>query len=305
MKTAITKKVSVMIKNMRVITEKVVPKIMARKKIAILVSIGMLAIIGAVTYIFLSGDKEDTEYIIQYDINKETKKVAECMKCHTRGQSVIANDTIDRNVCYNCHKSGIEFMIPISSEAHKFHDGNSSILPSVDYLSRHKENPGNCDNCHVYNQERPTECKRCHELGSHVRTDKMCVSCHNLTSNLYRHRFIEIQTHDVFGNRSCDMCHSKDKIGLQLANGIPVPFTVASRLCRQCHFGVYESWSNKNHIDIVECTICHNPHSPKLNMSDLNITKISKEKSESTVASAIQRKQEKKKNRYNYYENQK
>lgn len=285
----------------KVETNKIISKIIARKKVAILIGIGIITAIGIVAYTFLQG-VEDAEYIIQYDINKEGKKIAECTKCHTRGQSVNAEDTLGKDVCYNCHKKGVEFLVPISSEIHKFHDGNSSVLPEADYLSRHKEDIGSCDSCHVYTRERPTECKRCHGVGSHVRTDKMCVSCHNLTSNLYRHKFIELQTHDIFSNRSCDMCHSKDKISLQLANGIPVPFTAASRLCKQCHFGIYDAWSNKGHIDTVECTICHNPHSPKLNMSDLNITKITSEKEESKTPRVV-RTPKKQKNRSDYYEN--
>src|SRR3989304_1297522 len=224
------------------------------KKIIIFASVGIVILVGTLLYvfgdyIFGSGDSKDknAEYIIQYDKNKEDKKIAECTKCHTIGGSPVeAKYTIDRNACYMCHDKNFEFLIPISPDVHQFHEGNMFSLPSgTNYADRHKKDAGTCTNCH---RDKPIKCQLCHKIGPHFRTNKECTPCHNFTNNLFKHSLVKFETHDVFGNRSCNMCHSPDKVHLQLANGVPLPMTEPSLLCRQCHYATYEDWSSKKHI---------------------------------------------------------
>ena len=206
-------------------------------------------------------------------------KVVECTACHTTGQSdVIAKNTINNAACYKCHRSDIEFSIPISKEVHIYHEGDISILPDLDYMKRHKstrfiesedrwvrENTSDCSACHVaFAGDDPMDCTKCHVAGNHVNNHDnfYCESCHGFTNDLFKHSPIDLVTHDVFGEDSCLMCHSPDLIQLELANGNLVPITKPSGLCKQCHLEVYNGWSEGNHHSNEECTTCHNPHSP-------------------------------------------
>lgn len=246
------------------------------KLIFIIVIIGILLSISGY-YIFFN---EKDEYIIK--VHKEKKDILICANCHVEEQSsVAAKDTISTNACYKCHKEGIE--IPISVSVHIYHQGDLSIINTSqsDYIKRHKESPGECDNCHVYTRTNPPDCRRCHVMGDHMDNNRNsdCLSCHESINDLFKHPAIKLQTHNVFGDRSCTMCHSPNKMNLEMANELPVFIDVPSKLCRQCHYQIYKEWSNKNHYSIIECVDCHNPHSPKVNMSDLNITteKLTKE----------------------------
>lgn len=265
----------IMIYNQKIVTIREAISKMSRKRIFAM-TVLVCIILSTLGYMFFN---DEYEYITK--INKEKEKMmTECIKCHTAGQStVLAKDTIGNGICYNCHKEGVEFLIPVSLKVHTYHEGNRSLIPTFqpDYLSRHKQNVGSCDGCHIYYEGSPPDCTRCHVTGVHMETnkDKVCISCHNSTNNLFKHPSIreKLTTHNVFSEDSCGMCHSSDKIGLQLANGGRVSITTASKLCKQCHYQTYKEWSNGKHLLNIECTICHNPHSPKLKMSDLNITK--------------------------------
>ncbi len=182
----------------------------------------------------------------------------DCKTCHTAGQTgVSAVDTIQKSACYQCHREDIEFSIPISAQVHTYHSGNSSVLPLLDYRARHKINTSDCSDCH-----RVLDCTRCHVAGVHIENAGDCKSCHGPVSDLFKHPSIKLVTHDIFGARSCTMCHSKDKMNLEKANGAVVPISTASILCKQCHFGLYSDWSGGKHHSREECTACHNPHSP-------------------------------------------
>jgi hypothetical protein len=210
------------------------------------------------------------------------RQILECTKCHDSGQpSVIAKDTINRSSsCYNCHREDIDFLVSnITEQVHIYHEGNTSVLPGypkrIDYSVRHKEILGGCETCHVYVRNRPPECIRCHS-GNHIDQKKgmNCLDCHINIERLFRHNAIRLEIHNIFGNESCRMCHSSDKITLELANGNKIPIIQASNLCKQCHSGIYKEWANGNHISSVECIICHNPHSPKnINQTILEIAK--------------------------------
>lgn len=192
----------------------------------------------------------------------------DCPECHTKGQlPVVAADTINLSACYKCHREGVEFSIPISVQVHGYHEGNRSMpYPPLDYIARHPESAGSaCSACHINPGDKPKDCKNCHVSGMHIENnrDKECQSCHGMTSDLFRHPAINLITHEIFANRSCDMCHSKDRLSLQLINGAGVSVSKASDLCRQCHFGTYRAWAANSHHSKDECTTCHNPHSPK------------------------------------------
>lgn len=238
------------------------------KKIVIVVIV-TISLILMVSYFILkdsipSFGQEDLDRII------ENKRTGECVVCHTAGQkTVIAKDTIDMSSsCYECHREDIDFLVPVSKEVHIYHKGDPSILPGypsdVDYSLRHKEILGSCENCHIYESNKSPSCIRCHS-GDHVDSKKGvdCLSCHGSLDDLFTHKTINIETHNIFGDRSCDMCHSSDKISLELVNGNRIPITQSSRLCKQCHSRIYEEWEKGDHIYNIECSICHDPHSPK------------------------------------------
>lgn len=208
-------------------------------------------------------------------------QILDCTKCHVTGQSpFIAKGTIKSSYCYNCHREDIDFLVDTNSkQVHKYHEGNTSILPGypseVDYSTRHKEILGDCSDCHVYQSGKPPECVRCHS-GNHIeeKIGLICLNCHGNIGDLFKHDTVRLQTHNIFGNNSCRMCHSSDKIALELANGIRISITQSSNLCKQCHEGIYRDWKNGNHISSIDCVICHNPHSPKnINQTILGIAK--------------------------------
>ncbi len=188
----------------------------------------------------------------------------ECRTCHITGQSgVSADGTIEKSACYQCHREDIEFTIPISSQVHLYHSGNNSVLPRLDYRVRHKNNTSNCSDCHSsYSGDRALDCTRCHVTGIHIENAGDCKSCHGPINDLFKHPSVKLVTHDIFGTRSCTMCHSQDKKNLEMANGAIIPVSTASGLCKQCHSGVYRDWSGGKHHAKEECTSCHNPHSP-------------------------------------------
>lgn len=250
-----------------------------RKKMAVIIVIGFFLIL-VTSYLLLH--KETYRYGIS-DLNNylENKKFPECQMCHASGQqTVVAKNTINlRTSCYVCHREDIGFFIPISKQVHIYHQGDTSILPGypkeIDYSTRHKDILGSCETCHVYTSDKPPTCTRCHS-GDHVNSKKGidCLSCHGDINNLFKHNDIKLETHNIFGNESCNMCHSPDKIVLELANNGRVSITTSSKLCKQCHSGVYKDWSQGNHFYSMECIYCHNPHSPKnVNQTLVNITK--------------------------------
>lgn len=250
-----------------------------RKKMAIVVILGLSLLLVTGYIIF---HKEAYRYGIQ-DLNNylENKKFPECQTCHTSGQqTVIAKNTINmQSSCYECHREDVGFFVPVSKQVHIYHLGNISVLPGypkeVDYSVRHKEILGSCETCHVYTSDKPPTCTKCHS-GDHINSKKGidCLSCHGNLNDLFKHNDIKLETHNVFGNESCNMCHSPDKIVLELANYNTIPITISSRLCKQCHSGIYKDWINGNHVYNIECIYCHNPHSPKnVNQTLINITK--------------------------------
>ncbi len=258
-----------------------------RKTVIIIIVLAIFLVFSINTFVF--GGKEDQK-IRELRKARQDKlnailgnnQILDCTKCHVTGQSTfIAKDTINRSSsCYNCHREDIDFLVDTNSkQVHKYHEGNMSVLPGypkeLDYTTRHKDILGDCSNCHVYQSGKPPECVRCHS-GNHIEEKKglICLNCHTDIENLFRHGMIRLQNHNIFGNNSCRMCHSSDKIALELANGIRIPITQSSNLCKQCHEGIYKDWKNGNHISSVECVICHNPHSPKnINQTILDIAK--------------------------------
>lgn len=249
-----------------------------RTKMALAIVLTVLILISVGYFIF-----RDTRQFGIEDLNKilENKKIAECLVCHSAGQqNVVAKDTIDMpSSCYKCHREDLDFLVPVSKQVHIYHEGNISILPGypkdIDYSLRHKEILGDCSTCHAYDSNKPPACIRCHS-GDHVNSKKGidCLSCHGKLDSLFNHNAINLETHNIFGNDSCSMCHSSDKITLELANGNRVSITQSSNLCKQCHSGTYKKWMNGNHLSNVECIMCHNPHSPKhVNQTIIEITK--------------------------------
>lgn len=257
-----------------------------RKTIIIIIILSIFLVFSISTFV-LGGNKDQKIREVrkarqaELDVVLSNNQILDCTKCHVTGQSpFIAKDTINRSSsCYNCHREDIDFLADTNSkQVHKYHEGNTSILPGypsgVDYSTRHKEILGDCSDCHVYQSGKPPECTRCHS-GNHIEEKKgLCLNCHVNIDNLFRHDIIKLQTHNIFGNNSCRMCHSSDKIALELANGIRISITQSSNLCKQCHEGIYRDWKNGNHISSIECVICHNPHSPKnINQTILGIAK--------------------------------
>lgn len=249
-----------------------------KTKMALVIVLTLLVLINLTYFVF-----RDTHQFGIEDLNRilENKKVAECLICHVAGQQkVIAKNTVDiSSSCYKCHREDLDFLVPLSKQVHIYHEGNTSILPGyprdVDYSLRHKEILGDCSNCHVYEESKPPACTRCHS-GDHINSKKGidCLSCHGKLDNLFRHGTISLETHNIFGNESCNMCHSSDKIALELANGNRVPITQSSKLCKQCHSGTYNKWTSGNHLANAECVVCHNPHSPKhVNQTIIDIAK--------------------------------
>lgn len=239
-----------------------------RKKMAIAIIMIVSLMLAASYFVF-----RDTHKFTQKDLDKilENKKIIECAMCHTPGQkSVIAKETIDMSSsCYQCHREDINFLIPtVTKDVHTYHKGDPSVLPGypseIDYSARHKEILGSCDACHVYESGKPPICTKCHS-GEHIEQKKslVCGNCHGSVDDLFKHRLVKFETHNIFGNKSCNMCHSSDKITLELANGNKVAITQPSKLCKQCHSGIYKEWTNGDHLSTVECVACHNPHSPK------------------------------------------
>jgi len=250
--------------------------IFKRHSKVILLIIGM-TVIFAFLLIFVSLDKE-----VQEPINTEIKDAVQCAKCHKRDQPiVIASDTIDISSCYKCHNIDFGFTIPISEQVHAFHQGNISIysrenlsiLSPSDYYSRHKGDDENCENCHIWTIDKLPDCKRCHSK-QHIdnNKDNDCLSCHGSLNNIFNHGIIKLETHDIFKDRQCDMCHSKERTRFQLANGKTLDSSKSSLLCKQCHFETYNKWVGGKHLSTVNCVICHNPHSPtSVNMTKVNI----------------------------------
>lgn len=274
------------------------------RKFRVIIIIAVLVIsIVVLANIFISQEKQKKSDQFQAKLNViiGDKQTLDCNRCHTAKQSpFVAGDTINRSSsCYKCHREDIDFLVPVSSQVHIYHEGNMSILPGylagtdgtdyIDYSARHKDVLGSCDTCHIYAKDKPPACIRCHS-GNHVEdkigtgkigTDKVedskssiCGDCHGSINDLFRHDTIRLETHNIFGNQSCRMCHSPDKISLELANGNRASVTKSSNLCKQCHFRIYKEWTNGDHISGVECTICHNPHSPKnMNQTIIDIAK--------------------------------
>ncbi len=199
-----------------------------------------------------------------------SKKSLDCMTCHTKQVTFRAKDTINQNTCNNCHKEDVEFLVPVGAGVHNFHKGNISLLPSANYIERHKEDIAvSCDACHIFVSTEIPDCRQCHKGNDHVsRTDKACSSCHGYLNELFKHNSINLVTHDKFGQKSCSaMCHSDDRVSLRLINNVPISIADSSRLCKQCHYGVYNDWAKKSHFSVQTCTDCHNPHDPESNLS--------------------------------------
>jgi hypothetical protein len=198
------------------------------------------------------------------------KMTLDCMSCHTSGTvSFKAVSTIDRTTCNACHREDTD--LPLVDIVHKYHLGNISNLPKLDYVERHSDIILSCDSCHIFRTDTSPECKKCHQGNDHVSsTDKPCVSCHGYLTELFKHNTVQLKTHDIFGNASCTvMCHSEDKFSLQLFNGAIIFISDPIKLCKQCH-----STTAKTHFSDVICVDCHNPHDPK-NISE-NATKLAK-----------------------------
>lgn len=267
--------------------------IMNRTKLALVIVLTILISVNLWYFIFRDRDTQGIDST--EDLNKilENKKIAECPSCHDTDErigTVIAKDTIDiSSSCYKCHRDDIDFLVPVSKQVHIYHEGNATVLPGylrgVDYSLRHKDTLGECSTCHVYDSSKPPTCTRCHS-GNHVDSKKSkgmdCLGCHGRLDDLFRHGSINLETHNIFGNDSCNMCHSSDKIVLELANGNRISITQSSNLCKQCHSGAYKKWIKGDHLANIECVICHNPHSPKhVNQTIIDITKdINAEKKE-------------------------
>jgi len=259
------------------------------KNISLVIVVILIPIFLASVFISGANEKNNDSKQSQAELNAILggRQPLDCTKCHTAGQSpVIANNTINiSSSCYKCHREDIKFLVTVSKDIHIYHEGNIKSLPSIgmsEYTARHKETyDNNCNSCHVWRSDRVPECTRCHE-GEHIESKKGtdCGFCHGSLDNLFRHGTIRLDIHNIFENNSCRMCHSPDKITLELANGQKVPITQASNLCKQCHSATYKDWLNGNHISAVECVICHNPHSPKnINQTILEIAgKITAEK---------------------------
>lgn len=286
--------------NLKLIKNLKLNNISKRRKIIIIIVLSIFLIFSISSFIF--GENEDQKAKEIRKIRQDkldaiigNKQTIDCIRCHTTGQpSFVAKDTINKlSSCYNCHREDIDFLAETSSKiVHIYHEGNLSVLPGypneVDYSTRHKDILGSCTTCHVYQIGKTPPCIVCHS-GKHIEEKKsmVCADCHGQLSDLFRHKTVELQTHNIFGNNSCRMCHSSDKIALELANGNRVTMVQSSALCKQCHYGIYKQWANGDHISVVGCVICHNPHSPKnINQTILNIAKeITAEKKVETTPS--------------------
>ncbi len=236
---------------------------------------GVLLLIAALLVNLVRPNNASEDDLSNSTIKVSTQKTLDCTTCHTGQATFKARDTINRVTCNNCHKEDTELLIPAGSEVHKFHEGNLSMLPQADYIERHKIDTGvSCDSCHVFAPSKTPECGRCHKGNDHVsRKEGICSSCHGYLNEPFKHDRIELVTHDKFGEKSCSgMCHSDDRVSLRLINNVPVPIADSSRLCRQCHYGVYNSWKEKNHFSVQTCVDCHDPHDPTSNLG--NISKI-------------------------------
>lgn len=249
-----------------------------KKKMVIVIILTISLVLVASYFVF-----RDTHEFTQKDLDRilENKKMLECATCHTPGQNtVVARDTIDMSSsCYQCHREDIDFFVPVTKDVHIYHKGDPSILPGypseIDYSTRHKDILGSCDTCHVYASDQPPMCVKCHS-GEHIEQKKgfVCGNCHGSVDSLFRHSVMRFETHNIFGNESCNMCHSSDKIMLELANGNKVSIAQSSDLCKQCHSGTYKEWTNGNHLSSVGCVVCHNPHYPKyVNQTIIDIAK--------------------------------
>lgn len=251
------------------------------KKIVIMVVLATFIIF--LINIFIFGDdtgaiKKDRQDRLNAIIGK--KQIIDCAGCHTTGQSPFtAKDTINIQFCFRCHREDIKFLVPISRQVHTYHKGNASALPGypndVDYNVRHKDISQDCNTCHIFGSGISPACTVCHS-GRHIEDKKgaACESCHGSLDNLFEHKSILLETHNIFGNESCRMCHSADKITLELVNGNRVLIDQTNDLCKQCHFRTYEEWKRGDHISGVECVMCHDPHSPKyINQTILKIAK--------------------------------
>lgn len=263
------------------------------KNIKIIVVI-LIALFLLFSIIIFEGDDEIKD---KQDRLNAIKQPIDCSRCHTTGQPAFtAGDTIDMQSCYRCHRADIGFLVPISKEVHGYHKGNTSILPGypydIDYSARHKDILQDCNTCHIYKSGTSPACAACHS-GRHIENKKsiLCENCHGSLDRLFGHESITLETHDVFGNRSCKMCHSPDKTALELANGKKVPIDRASNLCKQCHFRVFGEWKNGDHVSVIECAMCHNPHSPKnINQTILKIAKTLAEVEETPKETELRRK---------------
>ena len=126
-----------------------------------------------------------------------------------------------------------------------------------------------------------------HRGGFHAtaRTDKIgqfpCASCHDkkqlerVASEIdYRSGHMDIQlNHGDESILKCQLCHNYADLGsLALLNKKPLDFNHSYQLCMQCHFQQGKDWAGGAHGKrlagwkgkrvIMNCTDCHNPHSP-------------------------------------------
>jgi len=106
-----------------------------------------------------------------------------------------------------------------------------------------------------------------------------CNSCHRLfrsgadtSKNLIQHKEV-VLNHGL--NNRCYNCHDrKDREKLVLMRGVLSGFSDATLLCAKCHGPVYRDWQNGTHGKTLNtwqdtdqrrrlnCTECHDPHSP-------------------------------------------
>ncbi|MDP3879726.1 MAG: hypothetical protein Q8Q07_05405 [Dehalococcoidales bacterium] len=107
-----------------------------------------------------------------------------------------------------------------------------------------------------------------------------CLSCHTRV----------LKSHDILGqgNQACRVCHDSATMGeLSLLDGTNILLTESSKLCGQCHQQRYGAWEEGTHGVTpqraeaalsggakLRCIDCHDPHQPRLELSDINTTPL-------------------------------
>jgi len=150
-------------------------------------------------------------------------------------------------------------------------------------LEQNEEIPNALQSLTYHEVEVPEGHKSFHVLN---RTEKItqyaCSSCHGdelppRAEGENRHAFMHSDiplNHAASHVMDCRQCHNeKDMDTLRLNDGSSVSFNHSYKLCTQCHFQQGKDWAGGAHGKrmhawrgkrvIMNCTECHDPHSPK------------------------------------------